>query len=138
MHRNIHKTLFRHASLTRGVLTSYTKPSSDRRIKAEILQFQPFLVFNSSIEFARCISSEYVLFCILSKCHPVKFLTETLKCSFVKVYEECIIKNTNPIRSVIFLLLVLMKLFQFLLSNSLFPFEKVVIVCIGSHKFQHK
>ena len=80
------------------------------RIKAKILQFQSFLI-NSSIEFTGCISSEYayVLFCILSNCYPVKLLTETLKCFFVKVYAECIIKNTNPIRSVIFLLLVLMK-----------------------------
>ena len=57
----------------RGMLTSYTKPSSDKRIKAEILQFQSFLAINSSIEFTGCISSEYVLFCILSNCRPVNF-----------------------------------------------------------------
>ena len=36
------------------------------------IQSQLFLVFNSSIEFIRRISSEYVLFCILLNCRPVK------------------------------------------------------------------
>ena len=38
----------------------------------QVLQSQTFLVFNSSIEFTRCISSEYVLFYTLLKCRPVK------------------------------------------------------------------
>ena len=40
--------------------------------QTEILHSRPFLVFNSSPEFTRCISSEYVLFCILLNCRSVK------------------------------------------------------------------
>ena len=34
-------------------------------VKPKDYSFNHFLFFNSSIEFTRCISSEYVLFCIL-------------------------------------------------------------------------